>query len=107
MPNLTADEVITQKHKRLFIQFGGPYPGNSVKYYGQDAQYMSVEGVSIPGSGGIDAIWEPEEFTFGKTKVSCSIATAVHRKNPLCVNHSDVSSLPALPGVLRSQHPLW
>jgi len=43
MPNLTADEIVTQKHKRLFIQFGGPYPGNVVKYYGQDAQYMSVE----------------------------------------------------------------
>jgi hypothetical protein len=33
----------------------------------------------------IDAIWEPEVFSLGKVKVSCSVATAVKRKNPLCL----------------------
>lgn len=76
MPNLTADEVVTQKHKRLFIQFGGPYPGNAVRYYGQDAQYMSVEGVSIPGSGGIDPVWVHDPNQIGKYRLIGRTITA-------------------------------
>ena len=69
MPNLTADEVITNKHKRVFIQFGGPYPGNVTKYYGQDAQYMAIEGVSIPASGGVDAIWTHDPNQIGRYRL--------------------------------------
>lgn len=69
MPNLTADEIVTNKHKRLFIQFGGPQPGNVVKYYGQDAQYMSVEGVTIPGDGAISPLWVHDPNKIGKRRL--------------------------------------
>lgn len=65
MPAPNADEIITYKHKRNFIQFGGPSPVNVVQYAGQDAQYMSVEGVSDPESGGIDPIWVPDPVRIG------------------------------------------
>lgn len=69
MPNLTADEIVTNKHKRLFIQFGGPYPGNVVKFYGQDAQYMSVEGVGLPGNGTTDPIYVHSPTQIGKRRL--------------------------------------
>ena len=56
MPNLTADQIVTQKHKRNFIQFGGARPGNPVAYAGQDAQYLAIQGVGLPESGGVDPI---------------------------------------------------
>jgi len=57
MPNLTADEIVTLRHKRHFIQFGGAKPNSPVKYGGQDAQYMVVEGVSNPETGGLDPVF--------------------------------------------------
>ena len=57
MPKLTADEVITQQHKRAYLQWGGPRPNNPVTFAGQDGQYMMITGVSKPESGGIDPIW--------------------------------------------------
>jgi photosystem II stability/assembly factor-like uncharacterized protein len=60
MPKLTADEVITQQHKRAYIQWGGPRPNNVVSFAGQDAQYMAITGVGLPESGGIDPIWAPD-----------------------------------------------
>jgi len=66
---VTADEVITQKHVRSFIQWGGPYPGNAVRYGGQDAQYMAVDGVTIPESGGIDPIWVPDPYINGRYRL--------------------------------------
>lgn len=54
MPKLTADEIVTSKHIRSFIQYGGPLPANLPAYYGQDAQYMIVEGVTSPELGGIE-----------------------------------------------------
>lgn len=65
MPNLSANEVVTYKHKRQFIQFGGARPNNIVRYAGQDAQYMTIEGVSLPESGGIDPVWVPDLRTAG------------------------------------------
>ena len=38
-----------------------------------------------PIQRGIDAIWEPEVFQVGRVKMSCAVATAVKRKNPLCL----------------------
>jgi hypothetical protein len=76
MPNLIADEIITQKHKRLFIQYGGAKPTNETKYYGQDAQYMSVEGVSLPESGGIDPIWVHDPSRIGKYRLIGRTITA-------------------------------
>lgn len=60
MPSISANEVITYKHKRNFIQYGGPRPNNAVAYAGQDAQYMAIEGVGVPDSGGIDPIFVPD-----------------------------------------------
>lgn len=61
MPDQGVDEIITQfKHKRAYIQYGGARPANSVRYAGQDAQYMAINGVSAPESGGIDPIWVPD-----------------------------------------------
>jgi len=61
MPKLTADEVITQQHKRAYLQWGGPRPNNPVHFAGQDGQYMAITGVSLPESGGIDPIWAPSD----------------------------------------------
>ena len=33
----------------------------------------------------LDSVFRPEEFHIGKTTVSCSILTAIKRKNPLCL----------------------
>lgn len=60
-----ADEVITQKHKRAFIQWGGPSPVNKVNYAGQDAQYLAITGVGAPESGGIDPLWVPDPRKVG------------------------------------------
>ena len=69
MPSLTANEIITYKHKRNFIQFGGPRPGQVVQYAGQDAQYMSIEGVGVPESGGVDPIWVPDPTRIGQYRL--------------------------------------
>lgn len=38
-----------------------------------------------PVSRALDSIFIPEEFRVGKTAVSCSILTAIKRKNPFCL----------------------
>lgn len=57
MPNLSADEIITQRHKRFFLQKGGALPGNKPAYAGVEGQYMKIEGLSNPQSGGVDPIY--------------------------------------------------
>lgn len=69
MPNPLANDVVTYKHKRNFIQFGGPRPNNLIRYAGQDAQYLSIEGVGVPESGGIDPIWVPDPSQAGKYRL--------------------------------------
>lgn len=69
MPNPLANDVVTYKHKRNFIQFGGPRPNNLIRYAGQDAQYLAIEGVGIPESGGIDPIWVPDPVRAGKYRL--------------------------------------
>jgi hypothetical protein len=65
MPNINADEIITLKHKRNFIQFGGGRPSNIVHYAGQNAQYMTIDGLTIPEIGGVDPIWVPDPRRIG------------------------------------------
>lgn len=60
MPKPSSDLISTQQLRRLFIQFGGPAPGNVVKYAGQDAQYMILEGVTKPLLGGIEPVRVPD-----------------------------------------------
>lgn len=69
MPDTTANEVITQKHKRFFIQYGGPRPNNPVKYSGRDGQYMTIDSASAPESGGVDPIWVPDPRRTGKYRI--------------------------------------
>ena len=58
MPNILADEILTQKGLRAYIQFGGAQPTNPAQYSGQDAQYLAIEGVKIPdGQGKISPVW--------------------------------------------------
>src|SRR3990172_8638896 len=77
MPNLTADEIITQKHVRNFIQFGGPTPANAVQYAGQDAQYMKIEGVAVPdGQGSIEPQWMHDPRRAGRYRLVARKVTA-------------------------------
>jgi hypothetical protein len=69
MPDLSANEIITYKHIRTFIQFGGPGPLNEDRFAGQDAQYTIIQGVSAPESGAIDPIWVPDPRRAGQYKL--------------------------------------
>lgn len=50
----TADEVVSTRHIRTFIQFGSARPGNVAQYAGQDGTYVAVEGLSVPELGSIE-----------------------------------------------------
>lgn len=76
MPKLTADEVITQQHKRAYIQWGGPRPNNPVTFAGQDGQYMTITGVSNPEAGGFDPIWAPDPANAKRYRLIGRKATA-------------------------------
>lgn len=70
MPSITVDEIITYRHKRNYIQFGGARPQNGVLYAGQGAQYMVIEGVGVPELGGVDPIWVPDPRQQGKYRLA-------------------------------------
>jgi len=57
MPDINADQILTFKHKREFVQFGGAEPGNSVRYQGSNAQFLMIESASVPELGGVEPIW--------------------------------------------------
>lgn len=60
MPKPGADEIITRvKHKRNYIQFGGPLPQNEMRFAGKNSQYMTITGVGLPELGTIDPIYVP------------------------------------------------
>lgn len=70
MPALTADVIVTNKHVRDWIQFNGPSPLNAPKYYGTDAQYMKMEGLSMPdGQGAISPRYMHDPRRIGKFKL--------------------------------------
>lgn len=69
MPKPGSDEITTNQHRRMFIQFGGPGPNNAVKYAGQDAQYMMLEGVTKPILGGLESIRVPDPNQLKKFRV--------------------------------------
>lgn len=60
MPNISADEIIFSQHKRNYLQFNGAGPHNAIKYSGQDAQYLAIDGVSVPELGGVEPQWVPD-----------------------------------------------
>lgn len=69
MPNLDANEVVTYKHHRNYIQIGGARPNNVVRYAGQETQYLSIDGVGLPETGGIDPIWVPDPNVIGRYRL--------------------------------------
>lgn len=62
MPKVKADVISTQQNRRIFLQPGGPGPANTVKYAGVDAQYLMIDGVTKPITGGIENIQVPDPF---------------------------------------------
>ena len=56
MPLPTADEILTQQHKRYYYQIYGPGPENRVYYGGLDGQYLNIESVDNPQRGDISPI---------------------------------------------------
>lgn len=69
MPSYNEDLVITNKHKRAFIQIGGARPNNPVRYAGVSANAMVIEGVTVPESGGVDPIRIPDPHKIGGYKL--------------------------------------
>jgi photosystem II stability/assembly factor-like uncharacterized protein len=59
MPDLKNDELITRQNKRVYIQIGSARPNNPVLFAGQNSQYASINGLTIPESGSITPIWVP------------------------------------------------
>lgn len=68
MPNINADEIITMKHTRHFLQVGGPSPSRAITYAGQDSQYMKIEGVGVPENGDVSRINVHDPYRVGGFK---------------------------------------
>lgn len=65
MPQAGKDEIVTQRHRRNFIQFGGARPGNTPKYAGVDTQYMTITGLTVNEQGDIEYQYAPDPFKIG------------------------------------------
>lgn len=94
MPKLTADEIITQRHKRNFIQFGGPLPNAAVKYAGQDTQYMSIQGVTINDLGDVSPILVPDPRVQGGYRTVNRSRTAPDLSQATLVLYEKHASIP-------------
>lgn len=94
MPKLSADEIVTQRHKRNFIQFGGPLPNASVKYAGQDTQYMSIQGVTVNDLGDVSPIYVPDPRTQGAYRAVNRSRTAPDLSEGTLVLYEKHGSIP-------------
>jgi len=56
MPKPSKATVATQQNRRIWMQFGGPFPNDPVSYSGVQTQYMIIDGVTRPIRGSIDPI---------------------------------------------------
>jgi photosystem II stability/assembly factor-like uncharacterized protein len=54
MPKPNADEVVSSRHVRTYIQFGQARPNNIAQYAGQDSSYIAVEGLTVSELGSIE-----------------------------------------------------
>lgn len=52
MPKFDANIIIKQGHKRYFYQLNGASPNNTLLYGGQSGQFLNIESVDNPRSGG-------------------------------------------------------
>ena len=66
MPKPTADLVSTGKHIRFFYQKNGASPYNPLAFSGVDGQYITIEEVANPVSGGISPINVHDPSRIGK-----------------------------------------
>ena len=57
-------DVLKYQNKRLFIQKGGPGPGNGLQFTGVDGQYMSLTGTKRPIRGGVDPIQQADPLLY-------------------------------------------
>lgn len=57
MSDIGADKIVTRKHTRQFVQFGGTRPDRDVLYAGQNMNYLKIDGVTMPEAGDISPIW--------------------------------------------------
>lgn len=65
MPKPSANEIITRKHSRGFIQPGAARPNNPAHFYGLDAQYFIVGDTTKPNLGTISPVWVPDPQRVG------------------------------------------
>src|SRR5262245_36619097 len=107
MPNITSDQIITQKHKRNFIQLGGARPGNALAYAGQDGQYMAIQGVGLPESGGIDPIWVPDPRRIGQYTLVARSITPPDLASATLVLKEQHGSIPKQLGVIGCQFNMY
>jgi hypothetical protein len=75
MPRPADDEIITQQNRRLFFQWGGPFPNNPLSFAGVEGQYAVLEGVTRPLRGAIEPIkvYDPrraKQFKFAGRKAT-------------------------------------
>lgn len=69
MPKIGADEIITRKHNRGFIQPGGARPTNVAHFYGLDAQYFFVAQGTKPDLGPITPVWVADPRNVGRYRL--------------------------------------
>jgi hypothetical protein len=107
MPNITADLVITQKHKRNFLQMGGANPNNPLTYAGQDGQYAAIQGVGLPESGGVDPIWVPDPRRIGQYQLVGRSITPPDLASATLVLKEAHGSVPKQLGVIGCQFNMY
>lgn len=70
MPGVpTANEILTSRHVRHYLQFGGGRPTNKPLYYGSDAQYMIVDTITVPQVGTVAPLYVPDPRQIGFYKL--------------------------------------
>lgn len=60
-----ANNSVTQKHLRTFVQRGGPHPINELQYSGADSTLIQIDDISEPISGGITLNRAHDPFRIG------------------------------------------
>ena len=76
MPNYTADDIVTMKHVRHYLQFGDARPDHPVLFAVLGGQPVRVEGLSVPESGGVDPIYIHDPRRPGRFKNIGTMQTA-------------------------------
>ena len=94
MAKLGADVIITQRHKRNFLQMGGALPNSRTLYSGQDAQYLAIKGQTEHDNGAITPIYVPDEKVPGAYRLVNRSRVAPGLSTATLVLHENHGSLP-------------